>query len=97
MKRLNAESYEPLCRALLSLESVEECRNFLLDACTMQELEAIVQRFDVATRLYDGQNYALVKAQTGASSATISRVNKCIQYGTGAYSTVISRMRKQEE
>ena len=70
----------------------EECENFFNDICTMQELEALAQRFDVACKLTSGKVYSEISADTGASPATVSRVNRCIKYGNGGYKTVIDRL-----
>lgn len=69
--------------ALLSLKTTQECREFFEDLCTIKELQALSQRFRVACLLDEGRNYLEVSEATGASSATISRVNRCLNYGTG--------------
>ena len=80
-----------LVKALLSLQSEEECRAFLSDLCTIRELSDLSQRFEVAKLLKEGKNYQDISKQTGASTATISRVNRALVYGTGGYRTVLSR------
>ena len=95
-KRKNKETDE-LFRAVLSLQSVEECYLFFEDLCTIKELQAMTQRLQVARQLMGGRNYLEVCADTGASSATISRVNKCLNYGDGGYRTVLERMEKEEK
>lgn len=85
-----------LYQAVLSLETIEECENFFSDICTIQELEALVQRLDVAKCLLDGKNYSDISKEIGVSTATICRVAKCIKYGDGGYKTVISRINKEE-
>ena len=75
----------------LSLTSVEECYNFFEDLCTITELRAMAQRFQVAKMLDDGQIYSDIVKETGASTATISRVNKCLIYGTDGYRMVLDR------
>ena len=92
MKSFHSELTENLHRAILSHENVEECRNFFEDICTVKELQDIAQRLKVAQMLKSGCSYQEVSRETGASTATISRVNKCLVYGSGGYDTVISRI-----
>ena len=88
-----------LYRAILMLQTEEECRNFLQDLCTVSELKAMEQRMEVAMLLDDGLIYSDILERTGASSATISRVNRSLSYGTGAYERVFARLKagKAEE
>lgn len=91
---------ELLYESILTLQSAEECRNFFRDLCTMSELRAMEQRMEVAVLLSDGMIYNDILERTGASSATISRVNRALQYGADGYQTVLPRIReliKQEE
>lgn len=78
-------------KAVISLKSEQECKNFFDDICTIQELEAIAQRFEVACLLDEGKSYVNVNKETGASTATICRVSKCLNYGEGGYKTAIER------
>ena len=94
LKELNVEF---LFQAILKLETVEECYKFFEDLCTVPELRALSQRFLVAKMLDDHKVYSDIVAQTGASTATISRVNRCLHYGADGYRAVIPRLRKQEE
>ncbi len=96
MDAMHNNANEKLFRAILSLETTEECDRFLEDLCTIKELEAISQRLAVAEMLYKGANYMEISAQTGASTATISRVNRCLSYGGGGYKTVLSRLAKED-
>lgn len=91
----NAEA-DQLFEAILSLQTVEECYRFFEDACTIKEVQEIAQRFHVAQALSAGKNYQEVNKETGASTATICRVNKCLNYGNGGYRTVLERMQKGE-
>ena len=84
-------------KALLTLETEEECRQFLDDLCTVSELKALEQRIEVATLLDKGLIYSEILELTGASSATISRVNRCLQYGAGGYRTVLPRLKENAE
>lgn len=81
-------------RAVTSLSDVDECRNFLEDLCTIKELQAMIQRYHVAKLLSQGMVYADIVAQTGASTATISRVNRSLAYGSDGYKRVFERMGK---
>ena len=83
---------ELLYESILTLQSVEECRNFFQDLCTMSELRAMEQRMEVAVLLSDGMIYNDILERTGASSATISRVNRALQYGADGYQTVLPRI-----
>ena len=93
-KRSNPEN--DLYRAILLLESPEQCYNFFVDLCTVSELKAMEQRFEVASLLNDGMIYSDILEQTGASSATISRVNRSLSYGTGAYERVFARLKAEK-
>ena len=83
---------EKMYKAILTLESVEECMKFFDDLCTVSELMAMEQRYQVASCLNDGMIYNDILAETGASSATISRVNRSLQYGKGGYAVVFERL-----
>ena len=93
---LHHESLDRLFSSILKLESVEECYRFFEDICTIKEIREIAQRLDVAVLLSEGKNYQEISALTGASTATISRVNKCLLYGTGGYAGVIEKMKSEE-
>ncbi len=84
-----------LCNALLLLKTPQECKALLEDLCTIRELQDISQRFAVAGMLDRGRNYAEIVSETGASSATISRVNRCLQYGSRGYRLILDRMREE--
>ena len=83
-------------KAILSLNTVEECMAFFDDLCTVTELMALEQRYQVAACLNAGMIYNDILAETGASSATISRVNRSLQYGNDGYATVFSRMEAEK-
>ena len=85
-----------LYEAVLSLRNTEECIAFFEDLCTMSELSAMEQRYQVARALHDGKIYNEILAETGASSATISRVNRSLQYGAGGYDLVFERLEAGE-
>ena len=79
-------------KAILTLETVDECLKFFDDLCSVTELRAIEQRYHVARMLNDGHIYSAILERTGASSATISRVNRSLQYGKGSYDKVFGRL-----
>ena len=87
---------QELYRAILSLESEDECRRFFKDLCTIAELRAMEQRYDVAVLLDQGLVYSDILERTAASSATISRVNKALNYGEEGYKDVLRHMREQD-
>jgi TrpR-related protein YerC/YecD len=88
---------ERMYQAILSLKTLEECEMFFDDLCTVTELQAMEQRFHVAECLSKGMIYNDVLTETGASSATISRVNRSLQYGKGGYDVVFPRLNGEEE
>ena len=85
---------ERLYRAILALETEEECYAFFQDLCTIAELRAMEQRYEVATLLSEGMVYSDILERTGASSATISRVNRALLNGTGGYVSVLGKMKE---
>lgn len=89
MNKFSINKFDNFFEAVLKLESIEEARSFFEDLCTIKELEAISQRIEVASMLKAGKNYQEVSRVTGASTATISRVNKCLVYGSGGYNAVL--------
>ena len=91
------EKSDGLYRAILTLKNEEEVYNFFQDLCTVTELRAMEQRFDVAVLLTDGMIYNEILERTGASSATISRVNRSLIYGCDAYDMVFSRMEDKKD
>ena len=95
-KRNKENRCEELYEALLQVQTVEECKKFLEDLCTVNELRAMEQRYQVATYLHSGMIYSDILERTGASSATISRVNRSLQYGAGGYEVVFRRLGKIE-
>ena len=87
---------DSLFQAILHLNTLEECSNFFEDLCTISELRAMEQRFQVAAMLDEGRIYSDIAKETGASTATISRVNKCLTYGSDGYRVVLDRMKHTE-
>ena len=94
MKKTPKEDYELLYESLLQLKSVEECRKFMEDLCTVTELKAMGQRIEVAMYLREGMIYQDILKHTGASSATISRVNRSLNYGADGYKNVLPRAKE---
>lgn len=96
MSHTRNEALERLVSAVLALDTREECHRFFEDICTIKELDEMARRLDVAVQLSAGKNYQEISAATGASTATISRVNKCLLYGGGGYAAVLARLQKEE-
>ena len=94
MAKFDKRNLHELYNAVLSLQTAEECDKFFEDICTIQELEAMAMRLQVAKLLKDGLSYSEVNRLTGASTATICRIGKCINYGNGGYEMVIDRTRQ---
>ena len=89
---LRSKDMRELSQAILQLETVDECKKFLRDLCTLSELEAMVERFQVAKRVSAGEKYREINKKTGASTATITRVAYWLHHGTGGYRLVLDRM-----
>ena len=93
-KGVKREPHKEMYEAILTLETVDECINFFDDLCSVTELRAIEQRYHVASLLNEGHIYSTILEQTGASSATISRVNRSLLYGAGGYEVAFGRLGK---
>lgn len=97
-EKLEINNLDDLYKAILCLETVEECRLFFKDLCTIPELKALSQRFQVAKLLTDNRVYSDIVAETGASTATISRVNRSLSYdGSGGYNIVFERLGNKKD
>ncbi len=96
-KKKSSLNLDHLFEAVLSLKTTEECYQFFKDLCTVQELKAISQRLEVAKRLYEDEVYAKIVDEVGASTATISRVNRSLIDGCGGYAVVFDRMAEQKK
>ena len=92
-KKLHTEAVDRLFDAILSLENRDECYSFLADVCTINELLSLAQRFEVACMLRDHKTYMEIAEKTGASTATISRVNRSLNYGNDGYDMVLERIK----
>ena len=91
-KKIRTEAVDHLFGAILCLQNKEECYSFFEDLCTVNELLSLSQRFEVASMLRDKKTYLEIAEKTGASTATISRVNRSLNYGDDGYELVFSRM-----
>ena len=89
MDKFSINSFDNFFEAVLTLKNLDEAHKFFEDVCTIKELESLSQRLEVAAMLKAGNNYQEVTRATGASTATISRVNKCLLYGSGGYDMVL--------
>ena len=97
LRKLNDANVEMLFKAMLSLESLEECYDFFEDICTVDEIQSIAKRLRAAKMLKDGMVYNEINEKTGLSTATISRVNRSMKYGNGGYEMVFDRIKKDEQ
>lgn len=95
-KKLRTEAVDFLFDAILCLQNREECYTFFEDVCTVNELLSLSQRFEVAKMLRDQKTYLDIAEKTGASTATISRVNRSLNYGNDGYDMVFARLQKSE-
>ncbi len=96
MGNWHTKETDELFRAIASLQTMEECYSFFEDACTIKEIIEIAQRLRVAKMLSKGASYQSISKETGVSTATISRVNKCLEYGNGGYRLAINRLSETE-
>ncbi len=95
--KLKDQLSDQLFDAILSLNNNEECYQFFEDICTVSELKSLAQRLEVARMLQTGHTYDDIVARTGASTATISRVKRCLHYGADGYKTILERLGNKEE
>ncbi|HIW55083.1 MAG TPA: TrpR-related protein YerC/YecD [Candidatus Ruthenibacterium merdigallinarum] len=93
--KLKRETTDELFRAILSLKDLDECYEFFEDLCTMKELADMAQRIETAQMLLAGKTYEQIVKSVEISTATISRINRCIQYGTGGYEKILARIAEQ--
>ena len=95
--KFRSEAVDRLFQTFLNLESVEECYAYFEDICTIKEIQDISQRLEVAKMLSQGISYTTICKETGASTATISRVSRSYEYGAGGYKTVIARLNEEND
>ena len=92
MSKIRTKEIDRFFEAILTLENVEECYSFFEDVCTVKEMNDMAQRLFVAELLSAGKNYSQISLLTGSSTATISRVSKCLSYGTQGYQLILDRL-----
>lgn len=96
LDKLNKKEIRQLFQAVLQLQTIEECYQLFEDLCTVGEIKSMAQRLEVARMLQNGFTYSQIEQQTGASTATISRVKRCLHYGTDGYRLVLDRIAQEE-
>ena len=92
LNKIRGHQTDQLFKAILELETIEECYEFFDDLCTISEMQSLSQRLDVAQMLNMKKTYDTIQQDTGASTATISRVRRCVDYGSGGYNKILSRL-----
>ncbi|MDQ0351851.1 TrpR-related protein YerC/YecD [Alkalibacillus filiformis] len=95
--KLRGRELDQLFEAILQLKDVEECYRFFDDVATVNEVQALAQRLDVARMLREGHTYQKIEEETSASTATISRVKRCLNYGNDAYELVLDRVHEEKK
>lgn len=95
INKLRGKELDQLFQAVLSLKDLEECYRFFDDLCTINEIQSLAQRLDVARMLRDGNTYHKIETETGASTATISRVKRCLNFGNDTYEMVLERVKTE--
>ena len=96
INKLRGKELDQLFQAVLSLKDLEECYRFFDDLCTINEIQSLAQRLDVARMLSEGNTYHKIETETGASTATISRVKRCLNFGNDTYEMVLERLKPEE-
>ena len=97
MKSIHSKETDQLFQAILTLKNSEECYALFEDLCTVKELESMAQRLETAIQLKAGKSYQAIYEEAGVSTATISRVSRCLNYGQGGYQMVIERLAEMTE
>ena len=92
LNKIRGHQTDQLFKAILELDTIEECYEFFDDLCTISEMQSLSQRLDVAQMLNMKKTYDTIQKDTGASTATISRVRRCVDYGSGGYNKILSRL-----
>ncbi len=95
--KLKNKSVDMLFKGILQLKNVEECYVFFEDLCTIHEIQSLAQRLEVAKLLSEGDTYTEIGDKTGASTATISRINRCLNYGEGGYTAILDRLKENTD
>ena len=94
--KLKGKELDQLFNAILSLKDLDECYRFFDDLCTVNEIQSLAQRLEVARMLEEGNTYHMIETETGASTATISRVKRCLNYGNDAYAMALGRLKENK-
>lgn len=97
LEKLKSREVDQLFEAILTLRTVDECYRFFDDLCTVNEIHSLAQRLEVARMLRKGYTYSQIEMETGASTATISRVKRCLNYGNDGYELVLARLEEAKE
>jgi TrpR-related protein YerC/YecD len=95
INKLRGKELDQLFKAVLTLQDLEECYRFFDDLCTINEIQSLAQRLDVARMLREGNTYHKIETETGASTATISRVKRCLNFGNDTYEMVLKRLKEE--
>ncbi len=95
--KIRGKEVDQLFRAILSMETLEDCYIFFDDLCTVNEVKSLAQRLEVARMLKEGHTYQEIERETGASTATISRVKRCFNYGTDGYQLALDRLKEKKQ
>lgn len=96
IEKLRGKELDQLFEAILSLKDLEECYRFFDDLCTINEIQSLSQRLEVARMLKEGNTYHKIETETGASTATISRVKRCLNFGNDTYDMVLERIQSEK-
>lgn len=96
MDKLHSEAVDRLFRAIRMLKTEEDCYEFFEDLCTVREIEDMAQRLTTAILLKKGENYQTISEKANVSTATISRVSKCLNYGTGGYGKILKALEEEK-
>ncbi|WP_040285978.1 YerC/YecD family TrpR-related protein [Sporosarcina koreensis] len=97
LEKIRNDRTDQLFRAILELQTIEECYAFFDDLCTIGEVQSLSQRLDVAVMLKKKQTYDTIQTETGASTATISRIRRCVDYGSGGYNLIVDRLGESDQ
>lgn len=97
LDKIRGHQTDQLFEAILQLKNIEECYELFDDLCTISEIQSLAQRLEVAQMLKQKKTYDTIQLETGASTATISRVRRCVDYGSGGYDKILERLDVQEE
>ena len=97
LNKIRGHQTDQLFKAILELKTIEECYEFFDDLCTISEMQSLSQRLEVAQMLNMKKTYDTIQTETGASTATISRIRRCVDYGSGGYNKILERLYPEDE